>query len=116
MKLALFLAVALISFAYGQVNQASYWQIDSDSNFQADYNHYKSAYPGFDWSTDGCSVPMVIQAVSRMADKYVAKFYWPCVQHDFGYRNAGHVGLKNENARAQVDQHLKDGMMATCSR
>ena len=48
------------------------------------------AYPELDWSTDGCSAPL-IGSEGRTFD-----FRIPCARHDFSYRNFTALGLLDE--------------------
>ncbi len=87
--------------------QNLYRNIISDIRFEQDLAGYKSRYPFFDWTTDGCTVPREINAKA---------FYLPCVKHDFGYRNNRRVGLHNEETRLFVDRQLRKDMIAVCHR
>jgi hypothetical protein len=70
--------------------------------------------PWFDWSTDGCSAPLVGNT-GRSFD-----FTEPCRRHDFGYRNLQllerRYGADDWNAasRKQVDEHFLTDMRAQC--
>lgn len=68
--------------------------------------------PRLDWSTDGCSVP-VIGSTGRSFD-----FYDACRRHDFAYRNLGRLdGGKwwTAEMRARVDAVFKRDMLANCA-
>jgi hypothetical protein len=68
----------------------------------------------FDWSTDGCSAPLV-GSTGRSFN-----FTAPCARHDFGYRNLRRLeavyGVDDWNtaARNQVDEQFLDDMRAHC--
>lgn len=116
MKLAVFLALFLLSVgAYAACDVNKYWQIVKSSDFEQNYNQYKSECPNFDWTTDGCSVPAEVQDLIPLSHTYCGIFYWPCRQHDFGYRNADTEHVLNEDARKQVDDQLLASMKKTCS-
>lgn len=71
---------------------------------------------GFDWTTDGCSVPRGLR-VSVPALAYVARtFAAPCAQHDFAYRNfGGRLRLDpSASRRLQVDRHFHTLLQARC--
>ncbi len=60
---------------------------------------YKKTYPGFSWSTDGCTMPLPGQYLG-----FKARFYQSCRHHDFGYHNVRlYPQLRNEFFRLQVD-------------
>lgn len=64
----------------------------------------------FDWSTDGCSSPVV-------ADPYPKTFGPACKIHDFGYRNFGGHGLRlsaDESTRKWIDDRFMDEMNRIC--
>jgi hypothetical protein len=72
----------------------------------------------FDWSTDGCSAPM-LGGTGRTYDSTAA-----CVRHDFAYRNlrmlerrygSGHTYWNGDN-RARADQRFLSDMRAHCRR
>lgn len=65
----------------------------------------------FDWTTDGCSGGM-----REFAPKFFAKFFWPCAQHDFGYRNNDLVGFHDDKTREFVDRELHERMRAVCAK
>lgn len=59
--------------------QRIYTDIAGDDRFLSNYNFNRRTFPRFVWSNDGCSGP---SAYTGWSDE----FFWPCVQHDFGYR------------------------------
>ncbi len=74
--------------------------------------------PWFDWSTDGCSAPLIGDTGLSF------NFREACVRHDFGYRNLkllesrygrGHT-YWNASNRKRVDQQFLTDMKAHCQR
>jgi hypothetical protein len=88
---------------------AAYRMIVADDNFHANYDRYKRQYPQFNWGNDGCSGP------ARFTG-YSDNFFWPCVQHDFGYRNNRIASQHNEAARQFVDSEFRQHMKQICGR
>jgi len=68
----------------------------------------KRLHPHLDWSTDGCSAP-VIGNQGRSFN-----FQRACVRHDFGYRNYKNFGLFNETTRAAIDERFRLDMVESC--
>jgi len=68
--------------------------------------------PPFDWSNDGCSNPLPVNADDL--------FHVPCVQHDFGYRNYGARGRlrldPTSTRRRWVDDRFLVEMRRVCDR
>ena len=69
-----------------------------------------AADPRFDWSTDGCSAPVV---GSR---GLTFDFREACLRHDFGYRNLKALGHFDEAHKLRVDEQFLDDMRASCAR
>ena len=90
--------------AYSQ----NYFVIVDDDNFRANHPNWVHYFPGYNWSTDGCSGPAGYTG-------YDDNFYWPCVQHDFGYRNASFTGNHNETTRSHIDSAFQRHMNQLCS-
>jgi hypothetical protein len=78
----------------------------------------------FDWSTDGCSVPMFARAAAFVSSpslgfglQHAMDVFRPaCELHDFRYRNFG-KGLhldQNENTRAWIDHRFWREMARIC--
>ena len=86
-----------------------YRAIASDDNFQARYNDYRRLFPGFNWSNDGCSGPAHLSG-------YSDNFRWPCIQHDFGYRNNHLDHQHDENTRKFIDEQFLRHMREVCQR
>lgn len=67
-------------------------------------------YPHLDWTTDGCSAPVVGSSGRSF------NFRSACVRHDFAYRNLARLGLLDAAMRARVDEVFRLDLMSTCSR
>jgi len=67
-------------------------------------------HPHLDWTTDGCSAPVVGSSGRSF------NFRSACVRHDFAYRNFARLGLLNAAMRARVDEVFRLDLMSTCSR
>lgn len=69
--------------------------------------------PRLDWSTDGCSAP-VVGSTGRTFD-----FYDACRRHDFAYRNFRTLQsgkLWTAALRARIDAVFKKDMLSDCKR
>lgn len=87
---------------------STYAIIASTSTFRPRYWTLRGAFPRFNWGNDGCSGPAGYTGWSD-------EFFWPCVQHDFGYRNARfYPSRMNEADRHWVDGQFKQHMQAVC--
>ena len=65
-----------------------------------------------DWSTDGCSAP-IVQSTGRSFD-----FYNACRRHDFGYRNMSRFNdgrLWNAKLRMRIDGKFRQDARASCT-
>jgi hypothetical protein len=82
--------------------------IAADRDFRAHSDQWRQKFPEFDWSTDGCSGPAKLTG-------FADNFYWPCVQHDFGYRNNRKVHRHNEVTRAFIDAEFLAHLRQLCS-
>ena len=69
-----------------------------------------TADPRFDWSTDGCSAPVV---GSR---GLTFDFRDACLRHDFGYRNLKALGRFDAARKLRADERFLDDMRASCAR
>lgn len=63
-----------------------------------------------DWSTDGCSAP-VVGSEGRTFD-----FRSACARHDFSYRNFSALGLLDEALRARIDEQFRRDLYRSCER
>lgn len=87
---------------------STYTTIAATNTFRSRYSTLRSAFPRFNWGNDGCSGP---SGYTGWSDE----FFWPCVQHDFGYRNARfYPSRMNEADRHWVDGQFKQHMQAVC--
>jgi hypothetical protein len=65
-------------------------------------------YPTLDWTTDGCSAPIV------GSEGRSFNFRTACDRHDFGYRNFKALGLFDTSTRTQIDEQLHRDMNRAC--
>ena len=65
-------------------------------------------YPTLDWTTDGCSAPIV------GSEGRSFNFRTACDRHDFGYRNFKNLGLFDTSTRTLIDEQLHRDMNRSC--
>ena len=65
-------------------------------------------YPTLDWTTDGCSAPIV------GSEGRSFNFRTACDRHDFGYRNFKALGLFNTSIRTLIDEQFHRDMNRAC--
>ncbi len=65
-------------------------------------------YPTLDWTTDGCSAPIVGSEGKSF------NFRSACDRHDFGYRNFKNLGLFDTLTRTMIDEQLHRDMNTYC--
>jgi hypothetical protein len=71
-------------------------------------------YPWLDWSTDGCSAPLVGGGPFD--------FTVPCTRHDLAWRNLRRVGQRfdrdvwNAANKQEADRRFRDDLRTRCSR
>jgi hypothetical protein len=65
-------------------------------------------YPALDWTTDGCSAPIVGSEGKSF------NFRSACDRHDFGYRNFKNLGLFDTTTRTLIDEQLHRDMNRAC--
>ena len=65
-------------------------------------------YPTLDWTTDGCSAPIVGSEGKSF------NFRSACDRHDFGYRNFKNLGLFDTLTRTLIDEQLHRDMNTYC--
>ena len=65
-------------------------------------------YPTLDWTTDGCSAPIV------GSEGRSFNFRTACDRHDFGYRNFKAIGLFDTSTRTLIDEQLHRDMNKAC--
>jgi len=69
----------------------------------------RRAHPQLDWTTDGCSAPVVGSAGRSF------NFRRACVRHDFGYRNTKRLGSFDEPMRHAIDERFHLDMVESCA-
>jgi hypothetical protein len=69
----------------------------------------KRAYPFLDWTTDGCSAPVVGNEGRSF------NFTHACMRHDFGYRNTKKLGQFNEMVRTKLDEQFHRDLESSCA-
>lgn len=65
-------------------------------------------YPTLDWTTDGCSAPIV------GSEGRSFNFRTACDRHDFGYRNFKILGIFDTSTRTLIDEQLHRDMNTYC--
>jgi hypothetical protein len=95
------------------IEAVSYVMFDIDfRTFTREKFSLKRAYPFLDWTTDGCSAPVVGNEGRSF------NFTHACVRHDFGYRNMPHInGGKHWtlSMRRRIDSLFRSDMRANCA-
>lgn len=87
----------------------SYVMFDVDfSTFKRAKFSLMRAYPLLDWTSDGCSAP-VVGSEGRSFN-----FTHACVRHDFGYRNIKRLGQFNEIVRTKLDEQFHRDLESSC--
>jgi hypothetical protein len=66
-------------------------------------------YPHLDWTTDGCSAPIVGESGRSF------NFRDACTRHDFGYRNYKDRGLFTSDSRTRIDEQFRRDLDASCA-
>jgi hypothetical protein len=92
------------------IEAVSYVMFDVDfTTFRRERFSLKRAYPHLDWTTDGCSAP-VVGGEGRSFN-----FTQACMRHDFGYRNIKRLGLFNELVRTKLDEQFHRDLESSCA-
>ena len=92
------------------IEAVSYVLFDVDFTiFTREKYSLKRAFPSLDWTTDGCSAPVVGNEGRSF------NFTQACVRHDFGYRNIKKLGQFTENVRAKIDEQFHRDLETSCS-
>ena len=92
------------------IETVSYVMFDVDfSTFRRERFLLQRAYPHLDWTTDGCSAP-VVRNEGRSFN-----FTHACVRHDFGYRNTKKLGQFNEIVRTKLDEQFHRDLESSCT-
>lgn len=69
----------------------------------------RRTYPQLDWTTDGCSAPIVGESGRSF------NFRNACIRHDFGYRNYKARGMFTTDSRTHLDGQFRRDMDALCA-
>ena len=92
------------------IEAVSYVMFDIDfTTFRRERFSLQRAYPFLDWTTDGCSAP-VVGGEGRSFN-----FTHACVRHDFGYRNIKRLGKFNETIRTKLDEQFHRDLESSCA-
>ena len=92
------------------IEAVSYVVFDLDfSTFKRERFSLKRAFPFLDWTTDGCSAP-VVGGEGRSFN-----FTHACMRHDFGYRNIKRLGQFNEVVRTKLDDQFHRDLESSCA-
>ena len=92
------------------IEAVSYVLFDVDfTTFTREKYSLKRTFPSLDWTTDGCSAPVVGNEGRSF------NFTQACVRHDFGYRNIKRLGQFNELVRAKLDEQFHDDLKSSCA-
>jgi hypothetical protein len=91
------------------VDAVRHIEFDLDiATFTRQRSSLRRLYPTLDWTTDGCSAP-VVGSEGRSFN-----FRSACNRHDFGYRNFKHLGLFDTTTRTLIDEQLRRDMNTYC--
>ncbi len=77
--------------------------------FMRQRSSLRRTYPQLDWTTDGCSAPLVGESGRSF------NFRNACIRHDFGYRNYKARGLFNTDTRTRLDGQFRRDLDALCA-
>ena len=92
------------------IEAVSYVMFDVDfTTFTREKYSLKRVFPSLDWTTDGCSAPVVGNEGRSF------NFTQACVRHDFGYRNIKRLGQFTENVRAKIDEQFHRDLETSCA-
>lgn len=70
----------------------------------------RRTYPQLDWTTDGCSAPIVGESGRSF------NFRHACIRHDFGYRNYKARGMFTADSRILIDEQFRRDLDSSCAR
>jgi hypothetical protein len=91
------------------VDAVRHIEFDLDiATFTRQRSSLRRLYPTLDWTTDGCSAP-VVGSEGRSFN-----FRSACNRHDFGYRNFKNLGLFDTTTRTLIDEQLRRDMNTYC--
>jgi hypothetical protein len=91
------------------VDAVRHIEFDLDiATFTRQRSSLRRLYPSLDWTTDGCSAPIV----GSEGRSFI--FRSACNRHDFGYRNFKALGLFDTSTRTLIDEQLYRDMNRAC--
>ena len=69
----------------------------------------RRANPQLNWTTDGCSAPIVGESGRSF------NFRDACIRHDFGYRNYMARGMFTADSRMRIDEQFRRDLDTLCA-
>lgn len=69
----------------------------------------RRTYPQLNWTTDGCSAPIVGESGRSF------NFRNACIRHDFGYRNYKTRGMFTADSRTRIDEQFRQDLDILCA-
>lgn len=69
----------------------------------------RRAYPQLDWTSDGCSAPLVGESGRSF------NFRNACTRHDFSYRNYKAHGMFLTDSRLRIDEQFRQDLHTLCA-
>ncbi|TRZ72053.1 MAG: hypothetical protein D4R95_05675 [Actinobacteria bacterium] len=95
--------------ALSTIEAVRHIEFDLDiTTFTRQRSSLRRQYPTLDWTTDGCSAPIVGSEGKSF------NFRSACDRHDFGYRNFKNLGLFDTSTRTLIDEQLHRDMNTSC--
>ena len=95
--------------ALSTIEAVRHIEFDLDiTTFARQRSSLRRQYPTLDWTTDGCSAPIVGSEGKSF------NFRSACDRHDFGYRNFKNLGLFDTLTRTMIDEQLHRDMNTYC--
>ena len=95
--------------ALSTIEAVRHIEFDLDiTTFARQRSSLRRQYPTLDWTTDGCSAPIVGSEGKSF------NFRSACDRHDFGYRNFKNLGLFDTSTRTLIDEQLHRDMNTYC--
>lgn len=79
------------------------------ATFTRQRSSLRRTFPQLDWTTDGCSAPVVGDSGRSF------NFRSACIRHDFGYRNYKARGVFTTEARTRIDGQFRRDLDASCA-
>jgi len=103
------LAITQPNSALSDIDTVRHIEFDLDIvTFTRQRFSLRRQYPALDWTTDGCSAPIVGSEGKSF------NFRSACDRHDFGYRNFKNLGLFDTTTRTLIDEQLHRDMNRAC--